>query len=253
MIPDFEVFIPSRGRPKSVERVVMSYALTCQAHTKIRFAFDRDDEKLEENIVATQGHSYMTGPRDTLTGWTNKLAAKYAGACPALASFGDDHLPMTDGWDAKLLDRLPAAGGYVYPNDKRRDDIPEAVVISASIVKALGWMSPPFVSHWYQDNVWADLGRATGSLVYCPDVIVKHLHPNVLRQPGDQTNHDAAQRYDSDLAAYQRWRLHGMSRDIDTVLGVRAAAGGHQRHSGPHAGAVHVGAGVARPARGAHP
>jgi hypothetical protein len=241
MTADLEVFIPSRGRPKSVERVVMAYALTCQANTKLRFAFDRDDDKLEENIAATQGHSYMVGARDTLTGWTNKLAAKHAGACLALASFGDDHVPVTDGWDAKLLAALPAGGGYSYPNDHRRDDIPEAVVISASIVNALGWMSPPFVSHWYQDNVWADLGRATGSLVYCPDVIVKHLHPNVLRQPGDQTNHDAAQRYDSDLAAYQQWRLHGMRRDIDTVLGVRSQTLHSQRHTRPHARPVPLG------------
>jgi hypothetical protein len=60
-------------------------------------------------------------------------------------------------------------------------------------------------------------------------VIVKHLHPNVLRQPGDQTNHDAAARFDSDLAAYQRWRLAGMARDIDTVLAVRS----HRRTPAP--------------------
>ncbi len=224
---DLEVLIPSRGRPLSVERVVRSCALTCRADTKIRFAFDDDDPKLEDSIAAAQGHSYMTGPRDTLTGWTNKLAARHAGHAPALGSFGDDHMPVTDGWDEQLLESLPAGGGYCYPNDQRRDDIPEAVVISSAIVKALGWMSPPFVTHWFQDNVWRDLGAGAGCLVYRADVIVRHLHPNVLGKPGDATNHDAAQRYDSDLAAYQRWRLRGMSRDLGAVRGVRAAALGH--------------------------
>src|SRR6266704_266330 len=216
-----------RRRPLAVERVVRSYALTCRAHTKIRFAFDQDDPKLEDSIAAAQGHSYMTGPRDTLTGWTNKLAARHVGHAPALGSFGDDHMPVTDGWDEQLLGSLPAGGGYCYPNDQRRDDIPEAVVISSAIVKALGWMSPPFVTHWFQDNVWRDLGAGAGCLVYRADVIVRHLHPNVLGKPGDQTNHDAAQRYDSDLAAYQRWRLRGMPRDLGAVRGVRAAALGH--------------------------
>lgn len=224
---DLEVFIPSRGRPDSVARVVRSYALTCRARTKIRFAFDEDDERLDENVAAAAGHSYMVGPRDTLTGWTNKLARRHKRHAPALASFGDDHVPVTDGWDERLLAALPDGGGYAYPNDQRRDDIPEAVVISTAIVEALGWMSPPFLSHWYQDNVWADLGRGAGCLVYCPDVIVRHLHPNVTGKPGDATNHDAAQRYDSDLVAYQRWRLRmsGMSRDLGTVRGVRQAAG----------------------------
>lgn len=223
---DLEVLIPSRGRPGSVARVVRSYALTCRAATKIRFAFDDDDPRLAENIAAAAGHSYMTGPRDTLTGWTNKLAARHVRHAPALASFGDDHLPKTDGWDEKLLAALPAGGGYAYPDDRRRDDIPEAVIISSPIVRALGWMSPPFVSHWYQDNVWADLGRAAGCLVYCPHVTVAHLHPNVTGQPGDQTNHDAARRYSADLAAYQKWRIRktGFAADLATVRQALAAA-----------------------------
>jgi hypothetical protein len=223
---DLEVLIPSRGRPGSVERVVRSYALTCRAQTKIRFAFDDDDPRLEENIAAAAGHSFMTGPRDTLTGWTNKLAGRHAGHAPALASFGDDHVPVTDGWDERLLNALPAGGGYAYPDDQRRADIPEAVVISSSIIEGLGWMSPPFLTHWYQDNVWADLGRAAGCLVYCPHVTVRHLHPNVLGQPGDATNHDAAQRYDSDLASYQRWRLRktGFASDVRTVQRIRDQA-----------------------------
>lgn len=223
---DLAVLVPSRGRPASVDRLVRACALTCRADTKLHFAFDTDDPALGANIRAAQGHRYMVGPRDTLTGWTNKLAKRHMGHAPALASLGDDHVPVTDGWDEKLLAALPAGGGYAYPNDQRRDDIPEAVVISASIVKALGWMSPPFVTHWYQDNVWRDLGAGAGCLVYCRGVLVKHLHPNVLGKPGDQTNHDAAQRFDSDLAAYQRWRLakSGLAADLRTVRGVREPA-----------------------------
>ena len=148
------------------------------------------------------------------------------GVAGAVASIGDDMLPVTDGWDRRLLDSLPAGGGFSYPDDQRRDDIPEAVVITTAIVAALGWMCAPGLHHWYIDNVWADLGRGAGCLAYCPDVLIQHLHPNVrpdVTKP-DGTYHDAAQRYDSDLAAYQRWRLRDMPRDIGTVRGVRAAA-----------------------------
>ena len=236
---DLLVAVPSRGRPASVDRLVRACALTCRADTRLHFAFDDDDPQLEASIAAAAGHPYTTGPRDTLTGWTNKIAAANP-AAPAYASLGDDHLPVTDGWDACLLDAVRiTGGGYAYPNDMRRDDIPEAVVISADIVAALGWLSPPFLTHWYQDNVWADLGRAAGCLTYCRTVIVRHLHPTVTGAPGDATYGDAAVRFDADLAAYQRWRLTRMTADIALIREARGGQSLPVRYRAAGAAAAH--------------
>ena len=157
---DLWVLVPSRGRPKSVDRLVRACALTCQADTKLHFAFDDDDPDLEASVAATAGHRYTIGPRQGLAGWTNDLARRHVDRSDAacLASIGDDMLPVTGGWDALLV--AAARGGFAYPNDFRRADIPEAVVIDARIVAALGWMAHPGMHHWFIDNVWADLGRA---------------------------------------------------------------------------------------------
>lgn len=228
---DLWVLVPSRGRPAGVARLAAACAETCQADTRLHFGFDLDDPCLEANVAAAGGHRYVIGPRQGLAAWTNYLASRHVkrGDAAALASVGDDMLPVTAGWDRRLLDAIPAGGGFAYPDDQRRDDIPEAVVISARIVSALGWMACPGMHHWFIDNVWADLGRQAGCLVYCPDVLVQHLHPNTrpdVARP-DGTYHDAASRFDSDLAAYQRWRLRDMSRDVGHVRRVRAEALDH--------------------------
>jgi hypothetical protein len=217
-VSDLDVYVPSRGRPGNVDRLVRACALTCQADTRLHFAFDDDDPLLDQNIAAAAHHPYLTGPRDGLTGWTNKLSAAYADA-PAAASLGDDHVPVTDGWDAKLLEALPAGGGWSYPNDQLREDIPEACVISANIVKALGWFALPDLGHWYIDNVWRDLGIYFGRLVYLERVIVAHRNPRATGRPGDATYTDAAAGFSRDHNAYKRWRLArtGMVADLDKI------------------------------------
>ena len=132
-------------------------------------------------------------------------------------------LPLTDGWDEQLITAAGPAG-MAYPNDMRRDDITECVVISTVLVRALGWICEPSLSHWYVDNVWRDLGRGAACLSYLPGVLVKHLHPNVRGgDKPDATYDDAAARYAADMLAYQQWRMRRMREDIETVKRARAA------------------------------
>lgn len=215
MMADLWVLMPSRGRPAAVERAARMYALTCRADTRLHFAFDDDDPALEANIAAAGHHPHEVGPRDGLAGWTNKLAALHP-AAPALGSFGDDHVPVTDGWDKLLLAAIPAGGGFAYPNDQHRADIPEAIVVTGRIVAALGWLALPALKHYFIDDVWGTLGRAS-RIAYCRDVIVRHVHPLSGRAPSDQTYADAAGSFDADAQAYRAWRLRGMRADIATV------------------------------------
>lgn len=219
---DLVLLVPSRGRPLNVERLVASCAKTCRADTVIHFGFDEDDRFLADNLAAADGCPAVIGPRMGLAAWTNRLAFAHPGEDASwLCSIGDDMVPLTDGWDEKLCE---AAGpnGMAYPNDRRRDDIPECCVIGAAVVRALGWMCEPSLAHWYVDAVWADLGRGAGRLRYLPDTVVEHRHPNVTGQPGDSTYWEAAGSMSADLAAYQKWRMRRMRTDIETVRSVHA-------------------------------
>lgn len=231
MAYDLIVLVPSRGRPGNVARLVEACDRTCRATTKLYFGFDLDDPQrpASEAAVPADRHGHVSGPRKGLGGWTNYLADMIGVPnAPYLASIGDDMVPVTDGWDEQLITGIEhMGGGFAYPDDGRRTDVPEAVVVSTAIVQALGWMCAPGLHHWYIDNVWRDLGTGAGCLLYCGDIHVPHLHPNVTGQPGDATYNDAAQSFNSDLAAYQRWRMRNMPRDISTVRAVRQAARDH--------------------------
>jgi hypothetical protein len=219
---DLAVLVPSRGRPANVARLVDRWAETCRADTILHFGFDEDDPAFVDNLDAAEGCLTSIRPRMGLAAWTNELASLHMDSTH-LASIGDDMVPVTPGWDEKLIGAC-GPGGMSYPCDKRRDDIPEAVVMSTRIVAALGWMCLPSLHHWYVDNVWSDLGRGAGCLTYLPEVVVEHRHPNVRGgDKPDPTYWDAAPLMGADLAAYQRWRLHQMRADIDRV--VRACSG----------------------------
>lgn len=218
---DLIILVPSRGRPRNVTRLREACDRTCRADTRLHFGFDNDDPHLTENLLMAGGAQFTTSDRMGLTAWTNALAALNM-RTPALASLGDDMVPVTPGWDDLLLSACGAAG-MAYPDDRRRDDIPEAIVMTTNIVSALGWMAPPSMDHWFIDSAWADIGNGARCLAYLPHVTVEHRHPNV---PGgdkpDQTNWDASPRFAADMAAYQKWRIagDGMRSDIAKVRAV---------------------------------
>jgi hypothetical protein len=222
---DLLVIVPSRGRPQSIARLLDAVHATAKMKTHVHVAVDDDDPELERyryvmSQAAGDGDRLTTGPRKGLCAWTNELALARAGEYPFLASLGDDHVPYTPGWDKALIRAIVSMGGtgLAYPWDGTREDIPEACVISSDIVQALGWFCLPELSHWYPDNVWADLGRGAGCLRHLRAVKVEHAWK------GDQTSKDSSKSISADRDAYYAWRRsQRRQQDIDTVIALREA------------------------------
>jgi hypothetical protein len=223
---DLLVIVPSRGRPQNIARLLDAVHETAKMKTHVHVAVDDDDPELERyQYVMTQaaedGDRLTTGPRKGLCAWTNDIAAERAGEYLFLASLGDDHVPYTPGWDKALIRAIVEMGstGFAYPWDGTREDIPEAVVMSSDIVAALGWMCMPGLSHWYVDNVWADLGRGAGCLRHLRAVKVEHAWK------GDLTSKESSETLTADREAYYAWRRsERMAQDVATVLALREQA-----------------------------
>lgn len=225
------VVMPTRGRPERFAEFIEAFTATrYDKGTKVIACLDSDDPTADEYppLHADVGW-YRTG---TGRGFAPRLSVEALHCTDefeAIASFGDDHLPRTPAWDAKLCVNLATmGGGVVYPNDGYQGvRCATAPVISSKIVDALGWYSPPCLSHYWVDDFWMDLGDALGRLRYLGDVLVEHMHPAAHKAEADPTYDNEAHHAEADRVAWELYR-HGVADDGLTqfqadVLRVREA------------------------------
>lgn len=224
---DLVVLCPTRGRPEAAREARASFLDTRRSTgSELIFVVDNDDPEIKgyheiesPGVVVMEQPSYgnMVGALNTAALWSLKVLN------PGYLGFvGDDHRFQTSGWDEYFLDLLRARnGGMVYGNDlNRRDgDIPTQIVMSASIVKALGWMGLPSCHHLYIDNVWRVIGDEVGCLFYMPDVVIEHLHPAFGKAVWDEGHRrvNSAEMYNHDAMAYSAWLSTDMEEDVRRV------------------------------------
>lgn len=225
---DLAILVPSRGRPASVTRLVEACRETCLTDYQLCWGFDEDDPELDSNLIA-RGHSRSyswTGPRKGLAAWTNAMWRSLEGEFRYYASIGDDHEPLTRGWDKQLTGTLEErGGGFAYcwnGHHQAEPNYPEMCVISAPVLSALGWMAEPSMLHYCIDVVWRDLGHEAGCLYYLPDVTLLHHHwafPGPHAGARDDTYWEAAERGRQDVAAHATWTRERKATDVLKVLG----------------------------------
>ena len=227
------VMIPARGRRANAERCLKSYTDTVSLDsTEITFITDPDDDSYDGMDWGPAVHAVLD-PRAYVAEKLNKTALAMAGEFDVLMHTGDDNVFVTPGWDEIMLAMLEEMGGsgWVYPDNKRRSDVPEMWACSSDVVQALGWFLCPAMDHFYVDNAVAELGKRSGLIRFCPQAVIEHRHYSVT--PGvehDATYREAEEKFgSSDLNAFQQWRADVMpyevarlrrqfSRDVDWVL-----------------------------------
>ena len=227
-VNDLLAIVPSRNRPRGIARLLDAVHATKKLDTHVHVCIDDDDPAKEEYEqvfahAAQDGDRLESGPRKGVAAWTNEIAVRRHREYRFLASVSDDMVPRTPGWDHYLTQGISDMGGtgMTYPYNGTRDDIPEAVVMSSDIVAALGWMCLPTQEHWYIDDVWAELGRRTGSLRHMRAVHIEHVHPGAGKASYDRTNMDSSENIEKDRASYREWRSEQMYKDIETVAKLR--------------------------------
>lgn len=221
--PRLMIMTPVRGRKANCERLLKSYADTADSADMV-FILDPDDLGTYEGVEWGRTRQVVLDPRGMIGPKRNYAARMFAAEYDALMCAEDDIVFATPRWDTILMKALAGMGGsgMVYPNDDRRTDVPENVLISSDIVKALGWFCEPSMQHYWIDNAWADLGRGARCLTLVPDVLFENHHYSMGNGSAHDTVYSESERLNgaADARAYQAWRRERMAGDVATVRAV---------------------------------
>lgn len=228
--------IPTRGRPDSMRDLIAACRATGEVpEAAVMIDDDPDVYGAVEWPAGWRVHS-IAGHVEMVAA-TNELLRLYPGR-PAYGINCDHARPRTAGWWSRLV---AAAGpwGLAYSRDnwlngcwetatapKHRPNrhMTGGVVIGGELVRALGWIFPPWLIHLYVDNALEDVIEAVGAWRWCDDVVVEAAHPANGGRAADANNRRLFHGQHIgplDRDAYLRWKQHGGF--ADAVSRVREA------------------------------
>jgi hypothetical protein len=92
-----------------------------------------------------------------------------------------------------------------------------AMVWSADLIRAVGYLFAPGIVHMYADDVWEILGRATGCWTVDMSIMVRHLHETATGRKDDTSRRTNAS-WVADDKAFLEWRKNGQGPAVERIL-----------------------------------
>jgi len=180
-------------------------------------SYKTESARLSVEWAIQDGHNLITGLNFGYRAVSDAFAVGF---------MGDDHRPITVGWDTEYLKALADLGtGIVYGNDLLQGEaLPTQVAMTADIPRAVGFFAPPGLVHLYCDDYWKALGEGAGCLKYLPCVTVRHIHPATGEIEWDAHHRrvNAPEMYVKDSGSYRAFRIAGgLQMAVDAVRGLR--------------------------------
>lgn len=174
--------IPSLNRIKKLTECMDSFKAT---HISTPGIIIVDSDDLSQNVEA-----YDSVREHLPKGWSIRVTkARGFGDkvreiwpevrdCEWVSLMNDEHYAITDEWDKKLIKQLTGKN-FVSCNDRWNAPARSAgcTMWSMPLLEAVGWpIFPPQINHLGIDDVWEQLGRATGTWRVDMSVVIEHRH-----------------------------------------------------------------------------
>ncbi len=195
------IVLPSRGRPESLK----AFLDGSQPSVRGVVMLDHDDAGKYAGLIVPDNWTVLIGPRLSYVSLLN-LAFRIYPNEPFYAYGGDDFRCHPHGWDVHLA-AVAGSDGIAYGDDLINGEKTCCIpFIGGDLVRQVGWLGYPGLSHLYCDTIWRDLGRSLGRLRYCPEIVTEHLHWSTGKQPYDQTAQE--RKTDGDQAVYSDFTMN---------------------------------------------
>ena len=212
--------LPSRGRPELITHF-FDMALKAGLQTPGVVILEKSDPKfqryLDEVKLPKDWHFFVcpegfeNDPMPSFGKATRCWIAhnqEYWNECKWLGSLNDDYEPISQDWDIRLIGQL---NGYNFVSGSDRWKAPErltaAPVYSGDLLRAVGYMFPAGMHHFFFDDVWEMLAVDRGIWDIQMDVIILHNH-HMLHKKLDDTSkyveHDS-DFFEKDRATFKKW------------------------------------------------
>ena len=211
---------PTRQRSKVCQRMFDSFLMT-SSQSDIIFVLDDNDPYLQDyGFIFKNPANFVIGSQTSITKVFNTIFTQN----PDYEFYhltNDDFVYQTVGWDKIFIDKLiNKGGGIAYGNDLCvGQGLCTAPVISGDIVRAIGWLQLPALTHLYGDVVWKLIGHRIDRLFYFKDVIIEHRHTmNGKAEIDDiykKTN--SKEMYQKDDQAFGEWLIKQSHWDIEKI------------------------------------
>jgi len=190
-----------------------------------------DDPQIGKYEDLLNGRFHIFGPRRPLVEVINYISCEYMPGLEYYQEVNDDHVYHTDKWDEKLIGKIEYGGnkfgmawGRDGMNNKDTPNLPTAVIVSGTIIRALGYFFPPQIKHIACDDALLDIGNQTHTIFYNPDVMIEHVHYYAIENGKHKAPLDDNYRsiYNAEVLAEGRqllheWRSNNMAQDIERV------------------------------------
>lgn len=214
------ILVPSRdggsGRVVNVERLIKSWKDTTSGSSDLTIVADYDEWDIYGPIAKDIG--LFIQERRNLCPKLNAAAITSAEYYDIISFMGDDCVFQTKGWEEEIIAWQDKNKGICYCNDLLQGEIlPNNVFIWSDIIRALGFMCPPELQHYYIDNFWKDLGIRLGRIEYFSNIIIEHRHWSNGKAEKDKLYTDSEFMMGPDRLAFDTYRHLQFDQDIEKI------------------------------------
>jgi hypothetical protein len=144
--------------------------------------------------------------------YVNHLANKYVDEYKYVAFIEDDCKFITKGFEEIFINKMNEIGknAIVWGNDLLNGgSIVGIPFMDYSIVKRLGYITPPQIEFLFPDHFWKRLGDSLNSLCYFGDVIIEHRHYSTGKREKDTVSEVVDANGLNDMHGYNSYIQNG--------------------------------------------